>query len=147
MDELVKQGHEGVRDIRKLTDEGEHTIKNIKNTGDALISDNKQQLNAFINDTRQLINQATDNANKQVTERIDTINEAIKKAYLSIEDINNIKEQSTELYKQQLEKINSDYDLKIIEKIQLLDTYIESFKALMEEKGIQSQVNEEGEKK
>ena len=146
MDELVQQGHAGVRDIRKLTDEGEHTIKNIKNTGDALISDNKQQLNAFINDTRQLINQATDNANKQVTERIDTINEAIKKAYLSIEDINNIKEQSTELYKQQLEKINSDYDLKIIEKIQLLDTYIESFKALMEEKGIQSQVNEEGEK-
>lgn len=146
MDELVQQGHAGVRDIRKLTDEGEHTIKNIKSTGDALLSDNKQQLNAFINDTRQLINQATENANKKVNERIDTINEAIKKAYLSIEDINNIKEQSTELYTQQLVKTNSDYDLKINEKIQLLDTYIESFKALMEEKGIQSQVKEEGKK-
>lgn len=146
MDELVKQGHEGVRDIRKLTDEGKNAIETVKSNGETLLSDTRKRLKAFTDEQQQIIAKTTENANKQANERINTIDEAIKKAYLSIEEINNIREQSTEIYKQQLVKINSNYDLKINEKIQLLDTYIESFKALMEEKGIQSQVKEEGEK-
>jgi predicted PurR-regulated permease PerM len=146
MDELVQQGHEGVRDIRKLTDKGEHIIKTIKNDGNTLLSDTRNKLATFTNDQQLMIAKTTEGLIKLANDGNNRIDEFIKKAYISIEEINKIREQSTELYKQQLEKINSDYDLKIIEKIQLLDTYIESIKALMEERDIQSQVNEEGEK-
>lgn len=142
MDELVQQGNDGVREIKSLRREGEKTIDIISQKGARLLKINRTN----INNQQQLIVKTTESVLQRAEDTSNRIDESIKKAYTSLEELNKIRDKSTEMFKNELDKIDTDYNLKINEKVLLLDMYIEKIKVFMEEKGIQYQNNEEGDK-
>ena len=142
MDELVQQGNDGVREIKSLRREGEKTIDIISQKGARLLKINRTN----INNQQQLIVKTTESVLQRAEDTSNRIDESIKKAYTSLEELNKIRDKSTEMFKNELDKIDTDYNLRINEKVLLLDMYIEKIKVFMEEKGIQYQNNDEGDK-
>ncbi len=72
MDELIKQGNDGVKDIKQLKRDGDKEVKELKNTTETLIKDTKMKVDIFIQKQQERMNTTF----KAVVDRTDKIEQS-----------------------------------------------------------------------
>lgn len=144
MDELVQHGHEGVRDIRKLTDEGYKTINTITTNGNNLITTTKNELTSLIRTQQQIISDTLQSVSIEVERMKSLCNETTSKAASdaasTMTGINNAREESINLLKDTLTDIFNKSDSIINEKIKTLDAYIAILESFIKENHITNDI-------
>ncbi len=113
IDELIQQGNEGVRNIRRLERDGEQEAEKLRDTTKNLIEDTETNVDTFIQEQQKRIN-ATFLA---VMKRTDDIEK------LSNDSLNNFDKQRKTL-DDEFQRISKEYEDRIK---QLLDAKIEQF--------------------
>jgi len=113
IDELIQQGNEGVRNIRRLERDGVQEVEKLRNSTKAVIGYTKTYVDTFIQEQQERINDTF----KAVMKRTDDIEK------LSNDSLNNFDKQRKTL-DEEFQRISKEYEKRIK---QLLDEKNEQF--------------------
>jgi len=138
MDELVQQGNEGLKDIRRLKEKGDEKIDSITLQGENLLKGTKSKLKSFINGQQQIVAETMKGTN-DIKSQYEGL---ISQIYTSLDIANKSQEESIQSLKDQLSMIDKEYEDKVLIKIHLIDSYLETIQLFMQENGIS--YNKEG---
>jgi len=113
IDELIQQGNEGVRNIRRLERDGEQEVEKLRSSTKELIGNTETNVDTFIQEQQKRINATF----KAVMKRTDDIEK------LSNDSLNNFDKQRNTL-DEEFQRISKEYEKRIK---QLLDEKNEQF--------------------
>lgn len=92
MDELIQQGNEGVKDIRRLKNSSEDIIERLENTSKNEIGKTRNQIDDFISEQQERMIQTINLIETEKANKLNEINKCLADACTTVQQIQEIKD-------------------------------------------------------
>jgi ElaB/YqjD/DUF883 family membrane-anchored ribosome-binding protein len=92
MDELIQQGNEGVKDIRRLKNSSEDIIERLENNSKCEIEKTRNQINEFVSEQQQRMLNTVSLIDAENQKKLNDINKCLEDACTIVQQITEIKD-------------------------------------------------------